>query len=292
MNIPSFFRKTSQGPTFRFSRRLAALLLGATVLSLLPAAGAATITLFPEGGSQTWPSTDWNVSLPTNPVLVEAATFNGKSWLHIARPSNEYGSRSFVSYTGGSDGVTPGNQLADFNGRIILSGLSGTYPSGVIMRARNKSQSNADAYYVAVIPTSGTANGNPETARLAIYTGLGASLGASTLLVDDPVGFDLDSTSEYRLNFSAVGSTLTASLWSLDAEGDPLAELASVTVQHQGATARTTGYFGLRGGVYSVVNGVYFRDLQVTVIPEPSLGRLSWIGLGLAGFALVRRRMK
>ena len=93
---------------------------------------------------------------------------------------------------------------------------------------------------------------------------------------------NIDSGADYEFRFSAIGSNLSASLWTIGAEPVQLA-----TVSLSDAAWTDAGYFNLTVSGTSSSSRGFFSDLQV--IPEPGTASLFMVALTVLG--LVRRRM-
>lgn len=258
------------------------LRMGLLLCTVIASQGAPLVSFMPPGD---WPpSTDWyqaNYGSPT----VSTASINGHEWMSIARANSAAGSQ--LVYTAGfyTDANLPTptseNQLSDFTGQVILatSGWRESEGIGVILRSRVSSFSGTESYYLAI-------NGQ----SLSLYWGVGTKfLTNATILESTP--FDealaaIDEGGEYLLCFSALGNTISASLyasWTMDEDGGPVGSpIASLSYTDLRPEARTSGYFALRGGALGINDRtVYLRDLEIHAIPEPSV-----TSLGVAGFAL------
>jgi len=234
--------------------------LNAALTSILLLAGSLTPSLasgvlFPPDN---WPNEDWTVS-NSGSALVEPTSLQGETWLRIARTADNSGSAQ-VTYTGVD------NQLADFTGSVILGSGNNTniYGFGVILRSRGQTFTQPDAYYLAI-----------TDAGLGLYWGAENNF-LSTLnpLATDPLSAalgDLNSSndSQYLLEFSFIANTLKASLSVWDSvDNKKGTELASLTYTDTRPEARMVGYFAIRGGRYGGTVNSYFRDVQVTAVPE------------------------
>lgn len=227
---------------------------------------------------------NWTVA-PFNNPHISTVAYNGHDYLRIARFSGNSGSAD-IFYTGSS----PSPVFADFSGSVIFSDggfnqLSGD-GFGVILRSAGSGNnfSTVNKFFVAVRATG-------TNRSLGIYFGGGDNFIQSwpTVLDLEALQSNLSITAEYLLTFSAIGPTISASLFLLDSQGNiDGPALASVFTNQ--ATQRSEGYVGFRGGRYSANDrGIMFRDFQITVIPEPATAALLLIG-GALLFARSRRR--
>ena len=87
---------------------------------------------------------------------------------------------------------------------------------------------------------------------------------------------------DYRFEFSAIGSTITAALWTLDEEPVLLASTSLTDAEFT-----DPGYFGLMGTIRNRSRFGYVRDLSV--VPEPGTVSLLALAMGLLGYERVRR---
>ncbi len=254
----------------------------------------ATITLMPP---DTWPlSNNWYQTSYGTPV-VGTATANGKQWLTIGRNSGASGAQMVYtagSYTtGGLPTPAPSNQLADFTGHVILGADSWAAADGVgvLLRSRVTSFHGTEAYYIAV-----------NSAGLGLYWGTGSEVitnASVTRLEYDAFESSLATLAnggEYLLSFAAINNKIEASLyasWTFDPNGSilgtPIAEISYTDARPE---ARADGYFSLRGGRFGSNRTAYFRELEITTIPEPSTALLGFLATGIALGAARFRTLK
>lgn len=183
-------------------------------------------------------------------------------------------------------GESSDGKMSDFSAEIIIrpSGNTNAFAvnssAGFVVRAQSLTYNNFNGYYIAISMGTGEGNG-----RIGIYenpTGHNHSSASGTLHAYDTFSTSLLNNTDYKLEMSAVGSVITASLWTLGAT--PI-ELASATYLSANTTA---GYFGLRNGFGNTNQAVYMRDLYLEqAIPEPSAVLLLFTGL--IGFLSMRR---
>lgn len=168
------------------------------------------------------------------------------------------------------------SRITEFTAEVTLrleGPLGASSSVGMMLRTQslNYQFSNTpfSGYYVAI-----TADG------LGIYENP-TNNSAPGVLLGSLSAFSAQGATDYLFRVSAQGSILTASLW--DSTGST--ELASVTYS---SAKITDGYFGFRGGFGNYSTTAYFRDLTLTVIPEPS----SLFLLGFGGIVALRLRRK
>lgn len=223
----------------------------------------AEILFFPPND---WPDEDWTVSSVGGTPIVGSVTLQEKTWLQIARAASPNTGSAQVMYNGIDA------QLNDIKGSVIFGiDTISTYGSGIILRSQSTAISQTNAYYLAVTPNvSGSA-------KLELYWGVGNGfLSGGTLLASETLSISLgtlDAThnNQYLLEFSFVGNKLDASLASWDTVNEQKGiDLASLSYTDMRLEARSEGYFGIRGGRYGSEVATYFRDLEITAIPEPA----------------------
>jgi hypothetical protein len=189
-------------------------------------------------------------------------------------------------YTGGDATATSNNQFADFNGSTIIyfssvQNVSRAY--SLVLRAQTPEFSNPEGgYYVTLVPKAGVGT----TGHITINK-ISSLDGSSSVLASSDTGTNGNFLQgPYLMTFSAVGKTLSATVFN----SDGVTPLASVSTDD---TTYSSGYIGLRSNVvYASGNGsryVYFRNLEVNSVPEPAAMSLLLLAGGLA---LARRRRK
>lgn len=216
----------------------------------------------------------------------KAATFTARelhshNWLSIARTStnNNAGQLMYME-----------SRLADFSGSVVLGSTawnSTTDAVGLILRASGATFGNANSYYLAV-----------NNAGLALYYGLSDNFTGLTRpeLLDRaalPEGVSLGvlgevSNNQYRLEFSFIGRELQASLYEIQEVGADIL-LTELQYTDNRAEYREEGWFGLRGGRFGGNRAALFRDLNVSVIPEPGIAVL-FVMAGMGAVMFLRRR--
>lgn len=104
----------------------------------------------------------------------------------------------------------------------------------------------------------------------------------------DEQAYSISDGIAYRLEFSAIGSTLEASVYL----GEQLLGTVSYTcgTSDNDAGFVEAGYFGLRSTQSNSTSGSYLWDLQASAIPEPAT--LSLLGLGGLMIRMRRPRMR
>ncbi len=249
-----------------------------------------TITFSPEDfGEPEWSLRMYSASATTLDN-VNVTELHGKDWLQIARTGTTpiiNGSAQLIynagHYTTGETTPIPtsvptsdpSNQLADFSGSVILGWSTLGDSHGVLLRSRGYNFNNnattgvINAYYLAAT-SSGL--GLYYNVGNEFHSGVGVETLAHTAWTTTPGVLNPTNNNQYLLEFSAIGLTISGSLWATDGEGNIVGEnpLASLSYLDTREEARTEGYFGLRGGRYGTVRSTYFGDLEISVIPEPS----------------------
>lgn len=224
----------------------------------------------------------------TSSDAAKAATFTARelhshSWLSIARTSTNNNAGQLM-YTE--------SQLADFSGSVVLG--SGSWNAtadsiGLILRGAGTAFNNSNSYYLAV-----------NDAGLVLYYGLGnnqTSLTSQYLLERAalPEGVTLGGlgttiNNQYRLEFSFIGRELQASLYEIQEVGEDVL-LSELFYTDNRDEFREEGWFGLRGGRFGGNRGALFRDLDVSVIPEPGIAVL-FVMVGMGAFMFLKHRRR
>lgn len=265
----SFFRKLLGGMT--------ALLLAA---ASMPVAEAAVYTRFDTDDAL---DVNWAIvyrdATTKNPVSIEDGP-DGEKALRMTRPGTggTTGDSAFVYYTGSGDGIASG-KVADFEMTSTISmsfnrGAGGlATPFGLMIRASSASYSASKGYFFAYMAT--TSGGS-----LVLYDSP-TSHGAHGTVLDS---FDviLNPNVNYVFKISAIGSNISASVWSEDG-GTLLGEL------EYGNARTNAGYFGARAGFANTNVAQYVKDISVTVIPEPATVGFALLG-GAAMLVILGRR--
>lgn len=214
-------------------------------------------------------------------TITEYATEDNR--LLIRRPTTGEGgnsnSQGAVYYNG--ENAT----LSDYSGSVTISvnysgaSLAGSNFLGVALRAQNLAYEGYQGYYVAMTSGSLGVYYNPTNHVTATLLKSAAYTGGTTIA----------EGTDYQLNFSIIGSVISATL----EDGNGVFANVSLDLSEEdysGYTYYSEGYFGLRSGYGSSDMSGYYSDLQVTtVIPEPGIGVLLGLGYLAGGF---RRRGK
>ena len=255
---------------------MTALALGAVLaVATTSSADAAVYTRFDSAGALD----DWNdvhyPGTPSQPVKI----VNGPkdvAVLEIARPTGgAAANNAFVYYTGSEGGIVDG-KVADFEMTSVFSTSWGNQfdstTFGFMVRAQEATYGSSGGYYIAFSPKDG--------GTLTLFDSPTTHTANGTVL--DSVAVSLSKENYYLFKLSAVGSTISASVWSED--GNTL--LAEV---EYGNARLDGGYFGVRTGFGNTVVGQYVKDISVTVIPEPATIGFTLMG-GAAMLMILRRR--
>lgn len=225
----------------------------------------------PLGGLPTeWTLYKRNSGAPNN--VAEIASYSDSNWLKLQRYSSS-NDQAAVYYTG----TTPSNLIADGSGSVTIRLGASTWTSSDMIGVAVRSQSNSyqpQGYYLAFTADKIAILHSPTNHTYASGTEMAASDLTAAL------NTDLD----YQFQFSFIGSILSATLTTLDQS----VTLGTVSVdtsdsQFSALTEFTEGRFAIRAG-YSGNRTAYFKDVSVSMIPEPSTASLT--GLGLL-FALI-----
>lgn len=300
-NPPSVTSMKSTYYSPRHDRLLWAI--ASVFLLLLQPAWAAVIKLDPSH----FPDPKWSVmpygSGTVHQPYAETANLHDKTWLLIRRTGSTAGQNANsaqIIYNGGSTNDSgnpvsaPANQLGDFTGSVILGATSWNDFTGVVLRGAGATFSSGGYHLGIAYPTI---DGERQY-RLVLawdvkngYVSEGIMLKTS-LLTSAPGTLTTSNNNQYILEFSFIGNHLEASfsIWNptTQQKGSLLGSLSYTDTRPQ---ARDSGYFGIRGGRYGGPGrGGYFREIQVTTIPEPSSVALLLLSAG--ALLLVRKRRK
>lgn len=154
---------------------------------------------------------------------------------------------------------------------VVVDGTAGEPGYQIVFSAeRNNNNVNPDGHYPFIGIGLGQNNFTHRTED-------GSRFYATTKLAENTISNNTD----YVLHFSAVGSVISASLWTVGATPEMLA-----FVSIEDAEFTDPGYFGLTGHSSSNTKYAYLSDLQV--IPEP--GTASLFLISLLALAAARRR--
>jgi hypothetical protein len=218
----------------------------------------------------------------TTQIVEPGTSGRPDNYLQMGRVVNSHDNAALY-YTAGQSTATADNQFGDFSGSVILrfgvstSGQGNGY--GLVLRARNPTFSSMEDYWVVIAPkglVSTTANLLTIYKNPSAYDDTGDKLATSSSTFSN-----LSVDTDYKITFTASGSTLSVSLYGGSNFSDLLA-----TVSTDQATDYQSGYIGLRSGSASQDRFGYFRDLSV--VPEPA--ELGLLAVGAGGVLLKRRR--
>ena len=265
------------------SKAALSLLAGSCLLVGTPA-HAQTLLINESFNKPAMPS-DWTTPNP-NWWAVDVATYQGQNHLRFARPAGSTVADHVAYYKGkGIDNSLTDSKLANFEASVVINtgnvverGAS-SVAGGMIIKANSLTSYGvaAGSYFIAFSPAalSGSTTWAPG---LGIWSNLPddpAGVRANYVRTNQALAFDSFSTftddMDVLLKVISNGSMLSASLWTLDENGLGKDEIASVSIDN---AATDPGYIGLRGAFSNTGVNLYFRDLQVTAIPEPSAALL------------------
>lgn len=257
-------------------RRIASLgaLAGLCALLAAPASLHAAVVYnqsfaSPVGGLPT----DWNINsgFDSSEGDAEIATLSSTNWLKQERDGISSGN-SFVYFNGDfGSGVVNDGILSDFSASAFfrISGGSSGDGRGMMVRA-GETDATPTGYYVVL-----------SDDRLRIYKDpTNPSSGRGTLLAFSDETVSLAGGTDYRFDISASGSTISAAVYTGPGFSTLVADVSVVD------TSYTSGLFGFRSSMGTAGRSVYWKDLTITAVPEPSTVAL----LGsVAGLCLLRR---
>lgn len=183
-----------------------------------------------------------------------------------------------AAYFTGSESV-PGGTLSDFSSSVIFRQSNSTNYTGIIARSQSL-EYYFSGYYIYVYGSSSAESG------LYIAKSHGDNVGVP--LVDGEenqfVSVNFTGGTDYRLEFTALGSQLTASVYGWDNEEESFTNLLASLTRYDDEF--TSGYFGLRNRPGGNGRSTFFNDLTISAIPEPEFGLLIGFLGGL--FAILR----
>lgn len=204
-------------------------------------------------------------------------TISGTNYLNLQRNSN--GTANAFVYWMGTPEFAPNGKLSDFEMDVVVrlgaagAGTSNTF--GFAFRTADTTYAHTGnpvaGYYLSINVNQGTLTlwESPQN-----HTALGTSLQSTSIS-----GFSANV--DYTLKLKAEGSRIEASLW---APGGTEA-IASLLITD--AKFTDAGYFGLRTGFGNQSPSVFYRDLNVAAIPEPSQVAVAAF---MVGILLFRRK--
>lgn len=248
------------------------------IFGLLPTQ-AALIPFVIEGEDATWVRVHYSGGTNPNPPY-EIVAAQGKDWLHVGRGTS--GTRTTGAYyTAGDPGATENNQFADFTGSVVFMGVTSTGVTlranagrGIMLRGANTALTNTSRYAILQ-------RGN----GLGIYQGVGTAQDGSGAIPLAYTSFEEGTTfqanTQYYLEFSVIGSVIQADLYLWDGELEAVIGESLAYVEYTEATLRDTGYVGLHGFHGGAAYSSYYRDLDISIIPEVEYSVLA------AGIALL-----
>lgn len=195
-------------------------------------------------------------------------------------------------------------QFADLEGSVIINtgeavGRARGGSFGILLRLNqvamagtfdppDEPEGSGEPGYKIIFASDRNANNTTNAPYLAIYSGQvnegqQHNEGRTENLVTTWLNTaDITRDTDYTLTFSALGSTISASLWTVAVTPVLLGEVTLTDAAYTGA-----GYFGLNVTGESSGTTGYYSNLEV--IPEP--GTLSLILTALALLGLLRRRL-
>ncbi len=263
------------------SRRLlkgTLILLAAASLTSLSAVSAVITEKFDTAGPtpEGWTVARYNQNTVPNIDVRDSGLGYTALWMNRPRITdvNTYNYLSALYYTGDSeDGTIIDGQVANFTASVIISSprispAPGAF-NGMVIRATSNSYKDNGGYFIAF---NASDEGNSGLGIWATGTAHQAKE-AQALLFNDfqtlPDGFfdDFNGGASLLLSITAIGSTIEASLWTLDDNGD--ADLQIGSLLYKNATVTGAGTIGLKSAFDNTNTTGYFRDFQLQSIPEP-----------------------
>lgn len=196
----------------------------------------------------------------------------------------EYGLRIVRTGDGGGTGsnviYTASNSFGDFEGSVLLAttgfNATGTDNAGILLRAQTTDFASTQGYYISLVGLNTlTISRDPTT-----------HLNSGTILASTAIAPQRANDTATRIDFSAVGSSISASAFAWNSVNETWSLLATVSVTD---TTYTAGMIGLRAGMIANGRGAFFADLEVSAIPEPS-AFAALLGVFTLGFTLLGRR--
>lgn len=211
----------------------------------------------------------------------------GHEWVRIGRTS--------VNNTGQ---LMYNTRLADIQGSVTVGATSlnsTTDAIGLILRADGQEYSNANSYQLSLNDAGlrlhyGVGNNFITQGGIFVYQLAVAELPTEYTL--KRLSLDGEDNNQYRIDFSFIGNQFEASLWELGAgEGETDLFITSLSYTDTRPEFREEGYFGFRARYGSSNKYSLFRDIHVSVIPEPATASALLL-LGLITILLVRKRIR
>lgn len=248
---------------------------------------AALIPFEIEGEEATWQQV-WHTSGANQNAPFTLVELQGKEWLHIGRGS--LGTRTTGAfYTAGESSPTAANQFSDFSGSLVLmrGSLRPNAGRGIHVRSDSVNFTGLNRYSILVL-----GNG------LGIYQGVGTTQesgaadwdGSPLAYTEFDSGVSFAANTQYYLQFSVIGDVIEADLFLYDGELEQVVGNSLAHVSYSNATVTDSGYIGLHGFYGGAQYASYYRNLDISVIPEVQHSLL--LILGLVGISAVIKRKK
>lgn len=211
----------------------------------------------------------------------------GHEWVRIGRAS-----------TNNTGQLMHNTRLSDIQGSVIVGATfwnSTSYAIGLILRADGQEYTNAHSYQLSL-----------NNAGLMLHYGVGNNfiaqggnfvyqLAAAELPEEYALkllSLDGENNNQYRIDYSFIGNQFEASLWELGAgAGGADQFITSLSYTDTRPEFREEGYFGLRARYGGSNTYALFRDIHVSVIPEPATASALLL-LGLTAILLIRKRIR
>lgn len=218
----------------------------------------------------------WGVNYSTTPAaganVFGIFDVEGTNYLKLRRTatgeSPAGSANSFVFWKGNSE-FAPSGKIDDFEMEIVIrigttgSGSSDNFGLAFRMSTTNYSSSAKEGYYVFIdLAGNLKLNKNPVN-----HTSLGTNLQTAKI---SAFSTDID----YTLKLNVEGSRIEANLY----EPNGTEAVASLLITN--AEYTEAGHFGIRTGFGNADGSVFYRDLTITAIPEPSQVALAGILIG------------